>query len=194
MMFSCLNTFGQFGVHTGGVLSDMNITGVGQDYDSNLKPGFFAGLFFRKNFTPSVAIQPELNWVQKGAVTNSEEDKLKITLNYLEVPVYFLYTSPTGNGFFGGAGPSINFGLRGRVKNGDQKHQVDFGNDSTSDLLGYHFGLNILAGYTLKNGLQISGFTGFSLSDSNPLAGEYNDVMDIKFFHFGIRLGYIDKK
>jgi hypothetical protein len=84
--------------------------------------------------------------------------------------------------------------LRGTVKNGDLKHQIDFGNDQTSDLLGDHFGLNILAGYTLKNGLQLSGFTGFSLSDSNPLAGEYNDVMDINFFHAGIRIGFMDKK
>jgi hypothetical protein len=92
----------QFGIHSGGVFSDMNVTGVGQDYDSNLKPGFFAGLFFRKNFTPSIAVQPEFNWVQKGAITKLEEEKLRINLNYLEVPVYFLYTSPTGKAFLVG--------------------------------------------------------------------------------------------
>ena len=162
-----------------------------QSSSSDFKAGFYAGVNTHISMSKHFALEPGVSFVQKGgtATDNSMNNNLKttVTLNYIEVPLDFIYSRR--NHFYFGIGPSLDFAMSGKVKiSGDvipENHDIKFGSGSEDDLKSFDAGVNLLAGFHFKNGLFVATNinTGFvNLSNDNS----------VKFYnaYWGIKLGY----
>lgn len=190
----------QFGVHGGVSLSSMTIQyedfGDTEKETFGARVGFLFGGFYRHQLSSKFAIQPELNFVQRGGKEEveflGENFKTDFTLNYLEIPINFLYTTSEFGGFYIGAGPSFNFGLSGKLKvsyDGEtESEDIKFGKNE--DFKGFYVGANILTGYQLENGLNISAF--FTQSITNSASQDAIDEENAKasLMNYGLRIGY----
>ena len=100
--------------------------------------------FAEFGLTDRFALQPEVNFLQKGvemkakAIENQPDFKLKMVVNYLEVPVLgkFLFGSDKLKGFVL-AGPSIGYALGGKTtltSDGmTEKEKIEFDKDYDAD-------------------------------------------------------------
>jgi len=122
-----------------------------------------AGLFFKVSLLNLVALQPEINYTQRGAIFKEGGITNTVKLDYLEIPVLlkinvpFLGILPTN--IFGG--PAVSFNMRAKVKSEGtgSAFQVDIKDDikdvelSTVFGIGLEFGMLILdARYTFGAG------------------------------------------
>lgn len=194
------NAVSQFGVHAGLSIANMTIQydefGETEKERFGIRPGFLIGGFYRHQIKSNFAIQPELNFVQRGGREAyeffGESIESEFILNYLELPVNFLYTSSEFGGFYIGAGPSFNFGLSGKAKltyEGEtESDNVNFGKDE--DIKGFFIGANILAGFQFENGFNISTFFTQSITNSAPQSEIDEENAKTGFMNYGLRLGY----
>ena len=186
-----------FGITVGGAFSSYKIKAEQISITSKTKAGFTAGLLASIALGPHFGFMPALNFVQKGGTYKSENSKDKTTLNYIELPLNFVYNarSIAGN-FFVGAGPSLSMGLSGKDKfeeNGGRPVESDihFGSGSDDDLKGFEAGINILAGFQLRGGFLITANYNAGLSnignidEADPVKTKYHNR------YFGIRIGYM---
>jgi hypothetical protein len=150
--------------------------------------GYCAGMLFEFKLSKYVSLQPELLFVQKGGKGKTYTSNLYIfattgdyitdvsvksimQLNYLEVPLNFIFNIPTGkNGeFFMGAGPSVSYGLSGKLTLNPSKEGVTFyltDEEKTTDMFGgdepvlkrFDLGMNVLAGYQYKTLVIRAGY------------------------------------
>lgn len=96
-----------------------------------------------------------IEFIQK----NSKDGSTKITLDYLQVPLYALYQfqpSSSGN-FFGGLGPYFAYGIGGSMKttyNGQTTKSKSF--DKTTGYKPFDAGLSLTAGYKITNSFSFS--------------------------------------
>lgn len=202
----CCTTPGvaQFGVHAGTSFSTLQFKGDDGDGGTesekfNTQTGFMVGISYRKALGSKFAFQPELNFMQKGGQKNMTVDlggetgsydvDTKITLNYLELPLYFLYTGGKTSGFYAGAGPAFSVALSGKIKatymDQTSEENIEFGNDK--DMKSFNVAINGLVGYQLKNGLDIGAYISQSITNSAP-DNDYNEK--ISMLNYGIRIGY----
>lgn len=190
----------RFGVNGGVTIANYTAKAAGESETADSKIGFTLGVVADILLGDHFSIQPGLNFVQKG--TKDEQtlggitEKASLVTNHLEVPVNFLYNSNTkdaGN-FFIGAGPSFAFGVSGKWKYDDGTNTVDesvnFGDTDEDDMKGFDFGANIIAGYTLGNGLTFSANYNIGISNLAP-GGDSNN--SLRSNYFGIKLGWMFK-
>ena len=195
-----------YGVKAGLNLSKLTSSGNGGSVSSETLAGFHLGGIVDFKFQ-SFSIQPGILFSTKGgstSVTSSGTNggiftgsiSAKTTLDYIEVPVNFLYRSVAGNGnIFIGAGPYIAFGVSGKSTldtniNGQPDHQsenVKFGS-ADGEIKNPDFGINALAGYQLNNGFAISAGYGLGLTN---LSNKDNSKVKNQGFNFS--LGYFFK-
>jgi len=156
--------------------------------------GFTAGLVSSVPMGRNFSFMPQLNFVQKGGKLSDEGTTDKVTLNYIELPLNFVFNTSTAKGkFFIGAGPSLSMGLSGKDKWSDDnesgKEDIKFGSSSDDDLKPFEIGVNILAGYQFTSGFFISANYNAQLNNSAPddpgFDGKYHNR------YFGIRIGYM---
>jgi hypothetical protein len=180
----------RFGIQAGAVLSDQSISGDGIDVSFDSKIGATFGLMADKQIGKSVGFQTALNYVMKGYEFNeSGYGDFSVTLNYLEIPLNFLYRPNAEKGFFIGGGPSFAFGLGGKAKSGDEEEDIEFGGED--NYKSFDFGLNLMAGYLLSKNLQIA--LNYNLGLSNIAPSSADDEGTLKNNYFGLRLGYFFK-
>ncbi len=120
-----------------------------------------------------------LEYVGKGAKFPGGNGS--VSLNYLELPIHFLYHYPVGPGnVYGGLGPYFAYGVGG--KEGDIS---SFG-DSNGGFKRFDAGLGFMLGYKLSMGVSLD--IGYELGLANI---EYADE-DVKGHNrvFSINLGY----
>ncbi len=180
----------RFGIQAGPTFSNIVVKAVGGEQEtSDMKIGFTAGFMLDKPISDHFIFQPALNFVQKGSSVNESDYKSSATLNYIELPLNFLYRQDPSKGFFAGIGPSIGVGIYGEWKDDYEKESIHFGNDEMEDdFMRMDFGGNLLAGYLFANGLQITA--NFNKSLSNLVIGEYASDFKIKNNYFSLRVGY----
>jgi hypothetical protein len=192
LLTASLTAFAQtitYGVKAGVNLSKLTASGNGASVSTQSLAGFHVGGIVDFGFD-SFSIQPALLFSTKGGKSNSTSsdgtstftDNGKITLNYLELPVNFVYKVPAGDGkVFFGAGPYIGYGLSGKssshtsgtdITTTDTNENVTFGSGD-NDVKNPDYGVNFLAGYELSQGLTINA--GYSLGLAN-LANGSNGV------------------
>lgn len=194
MLFAGYPVFAQIGLQAGVVFPSAKEKYEGISMEYGTKAGFTLGAFYRHDFAGKFAFQPELNFMQRGgnySETIGDGDgtmdvDVDLTLNYLELPLYFMYNGGKASGFYGGIGPSFNWGLSGNYKVDGESEDIKFGNDE--DLKPFFMGINGIIGYQMANGFTVNGFISQSLTDSDT-----DDEEDATFsmFTFGIRLGYM---
>ncbi len=92
-----------------------------------------------------------IEFVQK----KSEDGNTKITLNYLEVPLYLLYQSTLSStaNIFGGLGPYFAYGIGGNMKTSAYKSKAF---DKTTGFKPFDAGLGLTAGYKITNSFSFS--------------------------------------
>ena len=182
-----------FGVQAGIAAASMKMEEDGESLDLDSKIGFTLGVVANVGLSENFSFRPALNFVQKGGKEEGEimgiSYKQTMNLNYLELPLNFVYNTSAGSGqFFIGAGPSLSFGLSGKttaeVDGEEESEDLNFGNGD-DEVKPFEFGGNILAGYQLANGVSISvnynmGFSNLSNVENSEAKNKY----------FGVRLGY----
>jgi hypothetical protein len=179
----------KLGITAGATVSSYKIKAESVSVTSKGKPGVTIGVFADLPLGSSGSFMPALNFVQKGGTLKAEDIKSRLTTNFLEVPLNFVYNAKLSSGkFFIGAGPSLNFGISGKSKWDSQgssdDEKVKFGKDQ--DFKRFDAGLNLVTGYAGKSGMLITFNYNAGLSNSvDPGDG------DGKFYnrYYGLRIG-----
>jgi hypothetical protein len=125
--------------------------------------------------------------VQKGASVSSDGDKATVKLNYLEMPLNFVYNAPEKNGhFYAGAGPSLAYGISAKTKTNGVEEKGHFGSGPDDVAKPFEMGANVLAGYQFAGGLNITVNYNRGLNNisSDGSTKEHN-------YYIGLRIGYM---
>jgi hypothetical protein len=186
---------------TGGVsIANMHSKVDGESDNGKSRVGLLAGVLIDVPLNSQFSFQPGLQFVQKG--TKDEQtyggvtEKVKLNINYVELPLNFLYNAKSNSGnFFIGAGPYIAMGISGKWKYDDgpdsYSENVKFGSSDEDDIKGMDIGANFTTGFCFPNGLFIAANYNMGLSNLFP-GGSSDDTLKNRYF--GIRLGYFMKK
>jgi hypothetical protein len=95
-----------FGVKAGGNMSNIIKTND-ENYDTQFKPGFNAGLTMEIGISKQLAFAPELMFSQKGYKTDSFGGTFTQTTNWIEIPILAkINPTPAFNIFLG---PQVSF-------------------------------------------------------------------------------------
>jgi hypothetical protein len=187
-----------FGVRAG--VNFQNINGKnanGNDLKNDIATGFHAGVNAEVPLGTGFYLQPGVLYSQKG--TEFDNDN-QVKLNYIEVPVNFVYKPILGTGrMLLGFGPYVGFGLGGKVKTASTERDVEYEktvNSSTPSLTagvykGVDAGANFLAGYEFAKNISFQVNAQLGLLNINPeFQGASNDESKWKHTGFGVSLGY----
>ena len=200
-----------FGVKAGFSLAGMTSKNVITDntpYEANTKtlPAFHAGIIADISLAKNFSLQPGLFYSAKGAKLHQittgpadETEKVVSTarLNYLELPVNFLYKRALGPGkIFAGFGPYLAYGVGGKIKTeyehyASRESEVKFENKEDyaagiTYVKPFDAGANFIAGYELKMGLLFSVNYSLGLTNTSPYESETQ-----KNHYLGISVGYL---
>jgi hypothetical protein len=200
----------------------LTLSTVKADSEEDAEPkstiGFTVGAGFNIPVNEMFSVQPELNFIQKGfkieesysedldGYVYKEETEVKLTVNYLELPVLAKFSFGTDTKFFFVAGPSLGFGLGGKAKidysysetyNGQTDSEslsvngkIKFGDEpdeSEEDEIYFDnridFGAQLGVGVLIKNRIAVEARYGLGLSS---LDGD-EDVMN-RVFQFSVAM------
>ena len=194
-----------------GVLGGVNFQNLnGKDFngdklENDMILGYHAGVNVQIPIAPEFYFQPGLMFTTAGAKKTNTVLGTEITntikLNYLQLPMNFVYKGALGNGFvLVGFGPYFGFGISGKDKTEGGslsqtndikfKSTVEEGDDGTY-FKRFDAGANIFAGYQMASGLFFQLDTQFGLLKINPeYSGATDDKSSYKNTGFGLSLGY----
>ncbi|WP_312790614.1 porin family protein [Sphingobacterium sp.] len=149
---------------------------------SNTSTNFYFSGYADMPLANNFSIQPGVSLQGKGG---KSVDDTKLNLMYIEVPVNFVYSIPTGNAgnVFLGAGPYAGFGIHAKAKQGNVSESGSFGDFGVKT---FDAGLNLLAGFKLTNGFLVNGGYGLGLTNMAKDSGETS----IKNRVFSVGVGY----
>ncbi len=180
----------KFGIKAGGNSASwtVKLNGVKDDeYKSRM--GFHFGAVIDHAISENFSIQPHVLFVNRGSGIKHDDHTDNAVVNAIDVPINFLYKAPAGAGkFFMGGGPNLGFNLNAKIKSDEEADEkLDIGNGE-GELKRFDFGVNLLAGYELNNGLFFSAnFTPGIANLENPVSGI--DLTARSNF-FGFSIGY----
>ena len=187
-----------FGIRAG--VNFQNINGKNSSGDklkNDVATGFHTGLNAEVPLGTGFYLQPGVLYSQKG--TEFDNDN-QVKLNYIEVPVNFVYKPVLGTGrMLLGFGPYVGFGLGGKVKSANSERDVEYEktvNSSNPSLTagvykGMDAGANFLAGYEFARNLSFQVNAQLGLVNINPeFQGAANDESKWRNTGFGLSLGY----
>jgi Outer membrane protein beta-barrel domain len=108
-------------------------TETGVKENSNVMGGFSVGILGDLPLSKKISFQPSLLFTQKGQSEYVESTSSVVRLNYMELPLNFIYKVPGKSGnFIFGLGPDLSYGLSGTIiqtYNGTNSHgDIRFGN------------------------------------------------------------------
>lgn len=182
-----------FGIQGGATFANQKLSGGGFNISGEIKVGLTFGVLSTIGISKNFAFRPELNFTQKGSRSSAANGGGSENLNYIELPLNFVYRMSKDNtGFFIGAGPSVAFGISGKSKSdGEDDVKIKFGNGDDADLKALDFGAGAVAGYQLKGGFFVSA--NYNLGLSNLAPG--SDIGDFKARnnYFGLKIGFMFK-
>ncbi len=193
-----------FGVLGGVNYQNLNGKDLGGDKLKNdMLLGFHGGINVQMPITQDFYFQPGVMYSTKGSENTSGSLTTNTKLNYIEIPLNFVYKTSVGNGFFMlGFGPYISYGISGNVKTTGGSltidRDVEFKNvvETDDNILTPYYkafdaGANIFVGYEMSSGLFLQLDTDFGMLNINP---EYKilstDKSSTKNTGFGLSLGY----
>jgi hypothetical protein len=183
-----------FGVRAG--VNFQNITGndaSDDELENDLATGFHVGVNAEIPVGTGFYLQPGVLYSTKGANWSNGS---KVKVNYLEVPVNFVYKPTLGTGnLLLGFGPYVAFGMGGKAEdaNGNVANVV-FNNELDVTEPDAQFrpidaGGNLLAGYEFGNKFSVQLNAQLGLVNINPETGA-NDRARWRNTGWGLSLGY----
>jgi hypothetical protein len=181
-----------FGITAGASFASIKVSAESVSATTGTHTGFTIGLVSSLPIAKDLSFRPQLNFVQKGGKTSSDGSSDHVTLNYIELPLNFVFNTPNPRGmFFIGAGPSLSMGLSGKDKwedgTGSGSDDIKFGNSEDDDFKSFEAGINILAGYQFAPGFFVSA--NYNAGLSNITAGGSDPKTHNQYF--GIGIGYM---
>jgi hypothetical protein len=196
-----------FGIRGG--INFQNINGKdasGDNLKNDLVLRFHAGVQANIPVAPEFYFQPGLLYTSKGAKSSSNSilnSSAEFTINYLELPLSFLYRPVLGTGhFLLGFGPYVAYGLSGKTEGSflgiGGKKNIKFANDYTG-LLPYgeyfkrmDYGANLFFGYELQSGIFVQLNTQLGLAKINAKNNTNPDAdTALRNTGFGLSIGYM---
>jgi hypothetical protein len=209
-----------FGAHVGGNFANLQgeRTESGTTTKGLTKPkfGLLAGVVAVVPVTHVISFRPELNIIQKGYNANYNKNyatmnlasKGEGTFNFIELPLDFVYSFPSGdNAFFLGIGPSVSYGLSGKynytittvsgsssqtfsatghVKFDGKKDSEISASDPDKHVKAVDIGGNLLAGYKLSNEVYFQAGYTMGFTDLDP-----NQNSSLKTNGVSFKVGYM---
>lgn len=147
----------------GGVnFANVTISSSGFSISPGSITSFHVGGVLESRLSDRIVVQPNLLFSQKGySAEVSGFSSTKATLNYLELPVNFLYEA--SDYFTIGGGPYLGYALSGKSVSNGVSTDVEFGDGG--QMKRADFGLNLTAGYEILDGLIISANYSFGLAN-----------------------------
>ena len=199
-----ISTYAQkvrIGITSGVSISNYQIQLDGNKESNKAMAGFAAGIIADipgdipqfKHFS----FQPAINFVQKGSKAEqpfgNATAKSKIIVNYIEMPLNFLYNSRgKAVNFFIGGGPAVAIAISGKAKYDDGtiklSEKLKFGRTDDASMTRGDLGANIIAGFSLNNGLLFS--LNYNAGVINLFPHEAEGAR-LRSNYFGIKLGYM---
>lgn len=166
-----------FGVRGGVNLASQTSEALGISQSSDNIIGLTVGALVNVGITDDFSIQPELNYIQKGAkydidlsTIGGDNLELEQTLNYLEIPVLAKYGF--GGSKIGGfiqAGPSIGFGLSGSASENGEPFDFTWEDTRRSDF-SIQFGAGLNFGSLFLDARYGLGLTNLADTDDDITA------------------------
>lgn len=185
-----------FGVRGG--VNFFNITGkyAGDKIDNSIKTGFHVGVNAEIPVGSGSYLQLGVLYSQKGADLKMIPNSHGLRLNYLEVPVNFVYKPVLGSGrMLLGVGPYVGVGIGGKQKSGSNETDVKFTNDyiTNNNQPQYQrldYGGNLLAGYEFANNLSFQLNAQLGLANITPNVSGTDNKTKQNNTGFGVSVGY----
>jgi hypothetical protein len=180
----------RYGISAGVSFANEKIKSPDVHASLETKAGFTAGVVLDVPLSKHFGLQPQLNFVQKGCKLENMDVQESRTINYLELPLNFLFNT---GGFFMGTGLSFAWGLSGseniQFEGGtfqDSKYPIHFGHGE-NDVNNFDFGINFTTGYIIKRHFLITAnFTAGLTKVANTTTGD-----NITNDYFAIKAGYL---
>jgi len=142
-----------------------SVDGLSGSGSSGSLTSFSVGVFADAPIGGNFTIQPGLYYTGKGGASSESGEDGKLKLNYLQVPVNFVYNAPIGGGkIFLGAGPYVGLGLNAKSTGGSESADLEFG----TDVKRTDFGATGLVGVRFNNGLLLKANYDLGLSNILP--------------------------
>ena len=188
VLFICMGIFSanaqRFGVKAGLNFAngDYEISGV--DLSTSSLAGLQLGVVGEFPLSRDFYFNTGLLYSKKGVKMDISGIEIKMPIHYLEIPANVAFRYDLGGPlFYAQAGPYMGIGLSAKAKSGDEKEDIDFG-DEDGEMKRCDFGLNIGAGVEV-NAMQFGINYGLGLSNL-----ENDSEADYKNRVFSITVGY----
>ncbi|TAN14761.1 MAG: PorT family protein [Chitinophagaceae bacterium] len=179
-----------YGVKLGPDFSSMTSKVGGSKETTKMIAGFAGGVYANLPIAPQFYIQPSLMYEGKGGKDKSTD--VKTRLNYLTLPIDFLFKPemPNGSGsWIVGIGPYFGYGLSGKISSVSRDPFKDYGGGAS--LKRFDAGANVQLGYEMANGFNIALNTELGLvnilNNGATSGGSGNTAHNTSF---GVTLGY----
>ena len=191
----------------------------GSKISNEMLPGLKVGGVLDIGITHHFAVQPGLFFSMKGYKNDYSRTRVignllyteyyneTVRLNYLEIPINFLYKSGlySGGRFFIGGGPYVGIATGGSINleverelqsNGDgtriretSERNIDIGTSAKNDdIMPADAGLNITGGYEFRNGIFAMANMGVGLANIQPGGNDNNYLRNMAL---GFSVGYL---
>ncbi|GAB4001051.1 hypothetical protein GCM10028807_56100 [Spirosoma daeguense] len=191
LFFASITSYAQVrvGIVGAGVVSNFSYQDRTGGDDSKSIIGVQAGLMFDAPLGNSWSIRPQVLYALKGAKQQVGNSEASLHLNYIEVPVQFMYGIPAGAGrVMLGVGPYLGYAFSGTLNTNiggrETKESITFGS-AQDQYRQVDFGLRLSAGYEVSSGVGVSLFFSPGLANiSNYTNGAIRNT------NVGISLGY----
>lgn len=186
----------KFGITAGPSFSSYTGKVAGGDKEtSKLITGLRAGVTVDLPLADEFYIQPSLLYVGKGGTMEGQvlNVDFKTRINYLEIPINFMYKPEVGNGnLFIGLGPYVAYGLGGKAEitnpQGDKvSSDIEWGNDNTGQMKRIDAGANFQFGYEFPMGFNVGLHTDLGLVN---VRGNGDNDNTFRNTSFGVSVGY----
>ncbi len=170
------------GITAKGFKAGLSMSTLTGDIDGvKAKAGFAGGAFLTYNFSPAMAVQPEVIYCMKGV--KAEVGDMKLKLDYLVIPVLLKYDVPTQ----GKISPNIFAGPELGILLSAKKGDVDIKDSTESVDFGISFGAGI--DFAMESG-KITLDARYTVGLSNVAKTEEGDNTSVKNGTFMVLLGY----
>lgn len=189
-----------YGVKLGPDFSSLSYKIDNSKTTSKMLVGLAGGVYANLPIAPQFYVQPSLMYEGKGGTDKSTD--VKTRLNYLTLPIDFLFKPemPNGSGaWIVGIGPYFGYGLSGKISG--TTNNITFSQDPFKDngggasLKRFDAGANVQLGYEMANGFNVGLNAELGLVNIMNNAGASGSTNNSAHnTSFGITVGYTLQK
>ena len=136
---------------------------------------------------PRWSIRPALSFQHEASNADIFDDDTYIRVNYFNLPVDVVYHPDFAEKrWVFGLGPWFGYGLSGKYTQQGYTYKIDFGSAETNDAHRLDVGLELMAGYQLKDDMMLTAKFDYGLIDVSA----QSDFVTIYTRSFGVNFVY----